>query len=561
MSTRNEKLTNPIVDQYKSLLSMEEYKNIPIVSLEQAVEPLVGLMPIIQTYVQLVKRKCRNPADGLTSDESGSIMLYSIIWQPVDQCLYTVLNSILLSLNENKLQSWMLYLKLLFSALIHLPSNHATVYRGSKLNLSKYYEMDDIIFWWDLPLCTISIKYLQSEESFEKKEVRTTFTIHCNTVKNIQKHCYFQSDNFLLFLPATKFQVIKCSNQYDDHLCFISLREVESSFLLHSLDEAQLNLHEQTALNVFQRCWLRFKNFGIQSSTANNHYQNSALEHRIIKNENSWTIDLDRQNLTDRDMKVIVKYAIVRNRCKRIRLRDNHFTSHGISILSDSLYNNTTLTSLDLRNNQISDLGVQFLAVSIIHSTIEVLNLESNCITADGAVYLAQIIQDSRTLTELYLSNNNLGDRGVQYLANALGGDKRNTQEQSNNNISITNQTTLQHLYLGQNGVGDEGLKYLCDMLMTNRKLTWLWLSGNEFSDQGVKSLWHVLADYDITLEWLFLDSNKLITDSSLDDVMYMLKQNHTLKTLYINNCNLSHESKLKLLKMIKTKVDFDLEV
>ncbi|CAF2157902.1 unnamed protein product [Rotaria magnacalcarata] len=450
---------------------------------------------VVQEFSFLIIR-CSS-ADGLTSDESGSIMLYSIIWQPVDQCLYSVLNSILLSLNENKLQSWMLYLKLLFSALIHLPSNHATVYL----------------------------------------------------------------DNFLLFLPATKFQVIKCSNQADDHSCFISLREVESSFLLHSSDEAQLNLREQTALNVFQRCWLRFKNFGIQSSTSNNHYQNSALEHRIIKNENSWTTDLDRQNLTDRDMKVIVKYAIIRNRCKRIRLRNNHFTSHGISILSDGLYNNTTLTSLDLRNNQISDLGVQFLALPIIHSTIEALNLESNYITADGAVYLAQIIQDSRTLTELYLSNNNLGDRGVKYLANALGGDKTNTQEQTNHNISITNQTTLQHLYLGQNGIGDEGLKYLCDMLMTNRKLTWLWLSGNEISDQGVKLLWHALADYDITLEWLFLDSNKLITDSSLDDLMYMLKQNNTLKTLYINNCNLSKESKLKLLKMIKTKVDFDLEV
>ncbi|CAF4977797.1 unnamed protein product, partial [Rotaria magnacalcarata] len=48
-------------------------------------------------------------------------------------------------------------------------------------------------------------------------------------------------------------QVIKCSNQADDHSCFISLREVESSFLLHSSDEAQLNLREQTALNVFQR--------------------------------------------------------------------------------------------------------------------------------------------------------------------------------------------------------------------------------------------------------------------------------------------------------------------
>jgi len=98
-------------------------------------------------------------------------------------------------------------------------------------------------------------------------------------------------------------------------------------------------------------------------------------------------------------------------------------------------------------------------------------------------------------------------------------------------------------------------------MLKTNRTLTWLWLTDNEISNQGVEFLSNTLAHYNITLEWLFLNSNKLITDSCIDDLIHMLKRNNTLKTLYINNCNLSEITKRKLLKITKTKNDFDLEV
>jgi len=98
-------------------------------------------------------------------------------------------------------------------------------------------------------------------------------------------------------------------------------------------------------------------------------------------------------------------------------------------------------------------------------------------------------------------------------------------------------------------------------MLKTNRTLTWLWLTGNEISNEGVEYLSNILVDYNITLEWLFLNSNKLINDSSVDDFMHMLKRNYTLKTLYLNNCNLSEITKRKLLKITKTKNDFDLEV
>lgn len=125
----------------------------------------------------------------------------------------------------------------------------------------------------------------------------------------------------------------------------------------------------------------------------------------------------------------------------------------------------------------------------------------------------------------------------------------------------MTDQSTLQHLYIGQNDITDEGLKSLCEMLKTNRTLTWLWLTGNDISNEGIKLLSNTLANYNINLEWLFLDSNKLINDSSLDDIIYMLKRNNTLKTLYLNNCNLSEIGKRQLLKITQMKTDFDLEV
>jgi Ran GTPase-activating protein (RanGAP) involved in mRNA processing and transport len=135
-------------------------------------------------------------------------------------------------------------------------------------------------------------------------------------------------------------------------------------------------------------------------------------------------------------VKIIVKHAIIKKRCKRIRLRDNNITSQGALILAESLNNNITLESLDLRNNYISDLGVQFLSLGIIHSKLITLNLESNGITFEGAQYLAQMLKSNRTLTELYLSKNHLGDRGVELLTNVLNDDKKNHQDQENKGVN-----------------------------------------------------------------------------------------------------------------------------
>lgn len=135
-------------------------------------------------------------------------------------------------------------------------------------------------------------------------------------------------------------------------------------------------------------------------------------------------------------MRIVVKYALMKNHCKRIRLRENQITWQGSAILAKGIAQNTRLESLDLRANQISDIGVQYLSYAVVYSQLKTLNLESNDINAEGAQYLAQMIRDSRTLAELYLSKNHLGDRGIELIANVLSNTMVNHQEPSNTDVS-----------------------------------------------------------------------------------------------------------------------------
>jgi hypothetical protein len=51
----------------------------PLVSIEEIILPLVSLLPKMHDYVCIIKQKCGSePVDGLTRDETPSILVYSI---------------------------------------------------------------------------------------------------------------------------------------------------------------------------------------------------------------------------------------------------------------------------------------------------------------------------------------------------------------------------------------------------------------------------------------------------------------------------------------------------
>ncbi|CAF5159052.1 unnamed protein product, partial [Rotaria sp. Silwood1] len=207
------------------------YEEMPLVPLEIAVEPLVRILPAIQSHAYVAKQRCKNPADGLTQDESASIMLYTMGWKPLDKCLYFVLNDTLRSSDrQQKLEPWYLFMRLFLNALFRLPSLSKTAYRGVKLNLSKRYTEGKTIVWWGFSSCTTVVNVLNSDQFLGTKGDRTMFTLHCLAAKDIRKHSYFPAEDEVLLMAATQFKVIGYLNQGDLHI--IQLEETRPPYPL-----------------------------------------------------------------------------------------------------------------------------------------------------------------------------------------------------------------------------------------------------------------------------------------------------------------------------------------
>ena len=131
MEQRIVRLSDVVNEPLEMLLPISGFQNMPIVPLETAVQPLVYLVPGVENYTYIAKQRCRkSPADDLTTDESASIILYTMGWLSSDKCLYNVFNATLRSVDRERLKPWFLYLKLLFTALHRLPSTRLFVYRG-----------------------------------------------------------------------------------------------------------------------------------------------------------------------------------------------------------------------------------------------------------------------------------------------------------------------------------------------------------------------------------------------------------------------------------------------
>jgi Ran GTPase-activating protein (RanGAP) involved in mRNA processing and transport len=121
-------------------------------------------------------------------------------------------------------------------------------------------------------------------------------------------------------------------------------------------------------------------------------------------------------------MKIIVEKCLINKQCKRLWLSGNKITSIGASILASALNYNTSLERLYLHGNSISDIGVKYISktLSFNNKTLKILGLQQNHITDLGAEHLAQMMKVNKTLTGLWLDNNQISDKGIKLISNAL---------------------------------------------------------------------------------------------------------------------------------------------
>ncbi|CAF0924649.1 unnamed protein product [Adineta steineri] len=438
---------------------MNNYEQIPIITLEEAVEPLVLYVPEVNDMVKLVKQKCQQPKDNLSIDESASIMLFTMRWVPKQNSFRYICNQKLKSNNSNELYPWHLYLKLICISLSKLPTlSYQIFYCEVQMDLINEYSLDTKFVSDGFLSCQLSI------EAVDRTDISTLFIILSNQGKNISQHTYDITENEILLPDGQQFQVVSNVKSQDGRRIII-LRELpfNDSDELFSRPQLQ-DITDRSFDLLFQQ--------------------------RIIKNESCLEINLRNQILMDHHINKIVEEGIKNNQCTWLTLQNSYITLNGLFILADGLKMNKSLEALYLSRNLVNDISVKLLT-----------------------------------------------------------------------DIALCKYTNLTMLALDHNQIRNEGAQYLANMLKTNETLTDLWLSYNKIGDQGVQYFADVLASKNRTLMQLYLNGNKLISDLNVDSLVYALKFNATLNTLWLQDCNLSQESKQNLENSVEHKHDFYLNV
>ncbi|XP_059815443.1 NACHT, LRR and PYD domains-containing protein 3-like isoform X1 [Hypanus sabinus] len=192
----------------------------------------------------------------------------------------------------------------------------------------------------------------------------------------------------------------------------------------------------------------------------------------------------------------LVSAALRNPECKiqKLRLDNVGLTDSGAEELASALSTNPLLSELDLSFNKLGDSGVKLVSVALRNPEckIQTLWLTHVGLTDTSAKDLVSALSTNPSLTELYLSDNKLGDSGVKLVSMAL----RNPE------------CKIQALRLGSVGLTDSGVEDLVSALSTKPSLTWLNLGSNSLTDRSVPALRHLILTLP-SLEWIGLHWNR----------------------------------------------------
>jgi hypothetical protein len=466
-----------------TLAPIEGFNKKPLVTLEEATEPLKNIVPRISAYVYVAKQRATNPANNLSTDESASIALYTMEWEPYTDSLYYILNSTLRSEDRQNLKPWFLYLKLILTALSRLPSISVTVYRGVRNDIeSNYpkYQAGKEVIWWGFSSCSKDKNISEKDQFIGENGRRTLFIINCLNGKDISKHSYFKREKEVLLKTATTVKVI--NNEYQGHgLHVIRLKEIEPSISLveepSSSEEIKAYLKERSDSN--KTTSLSQKMLSVEHER----YFNPKLSEYIAKCKPRSEIFLIGKRFNENDIEIIVQQLIIERECRELFLRESGVTSQGALAIADGLLGNKTLERLFISHNTIGDMGAKGLAESLSHNnnvTLKQLCLGYNGITDDGIEHIADMLASNKTLTHLWLSSNEISDRGLKRLVDVLTHINK----------------TLQVLALEWNKFRDDSsVNLLINMVNNNRSLTKLSLNSCKLSKNAIKQLKHAAKE------------------------------------------------------------------
>ncbi|XP_072546295.1 protein phosphatase 1 regulatory subunit 37 [Salminus brasiliensis] len=214
--------------------------------------------------------------------------------------------------------------------------------------------------------------------------------------------------------------------------CNIPLLEYPAQALSKALLSSRLTvLHlENTCLSgkpLFTLVGALKKNVALQElclcDNELNSYQDAMQLGELLKyNHTLQTLDLRNNAISDSGLEELCDgLRVEKSGLRTLVLSNNQITQHGMTHLKSVLPFLRTLATLDLGRNNLENQGIHILKESLmINRSITQLGLASVGITCEGAVVLAEIVAESRVLQTVDVRQNSVLTAGLMALALAL---------------------------------------------------------------------------------------------------------------------------------------------
>ncbi|KAM4845512.1 ribonuclease inhibitor isoform 1-T2 [Thomomys bottae] len=178
-------------------------------------------------------------------------------------------------------------------------------------------------------------------------------------------------------------------------------------------------------------------------------------------------------------------------RLRTLWLWECDITSEGCRELCGLIRAKQSLKELSVASNDLGDEGARLLCESLLEPSchLESLWVKACNLTAACCPYFRSVLAQNRSLLELQISDNKLGDTGVCELCEGLSQPG----------------TVLRVLWLGDCDVTDNGCSSLASALQANHSLRVLELSNNCMGDPGIQQLIESVRQPGCALEKLVL--------------------------------------------------------
>ena len=256
-------------------------------------------------------------------------------------------------------------------------------------------------------------------------------------------------------------------------------------------------------------------------------------------------LHLQHCNIGDQGAEMLARYKNFTSSLKVIDLSDNNFTCMGIHYIMVNIIQYTiNLTYFLIAGNPICDDGINMFVPLHLQHIIQ-LDIRNIKMTKVGVYALSEYLKLNNSLESLEIGSNDINDDGLTKILNNLNhilvrliiSDCHLT---SNDAISISNMLrvskTLKNLEISRNCIGDDGIKAISDSLHINTTLIQLNAYYCNFHDEGAKCIAEMLQKNN-SLKYLDISLNVIGEDG-------MTAITHSL---YINNALVADRALIKL--------------